>query len=113
MRLLEIIKQAGVGAVEAGNPVAIMFGTVTQTNPLEVSIDQRLILSEDFLVIPEQLTPFTVDLKHSHSYKDGVTEEALTEPVVIRKGLETGDKLLLLRVQGGQQFIILDKLVNV
>jgi hypothetical protein len=29
--------------------------------------------------------------------------------VVIRPGLEAGDKVILLRVQGGQQFLILDK----
>jgi hypothetical protein len=28
---------------------------------------------------------------------------------MIRPGLETGDKVILLRVQGGQQFLILDK----
>jgi hypothetical protein len=118
-RILKIIKQAGSGAVEAGNPIVILFGSVTNDNPLEVNVDQRFSLTKDFLIIPERLTHFEIDLKHMHGYQDtsdsgdakSSTEEALLEPIVIRRGLETGDRVLLLRVQGGQQYLILDRLV--
>jgi hypothetical protein len=112
MGLLQVIKQAGAEAVDAGNPVALMFGTITKTNPLEVNVDQRFLLPADFLIVPEQLTSYEVDLKHSHDYADGVTQEALTEKVVIRRGLEVGDKVLLCRMQGGQKFIVLDRVVE-
>lgn len=82
MSLLETIKRAGIGAVEAGYPVAILFGTVSNKSPLEVNVDQRFILSEDFFIVPED---------------------------VRKKVLEPGDTLLLLRVQGGQSYIILDR----
>ncbi|WP_240415663.1 DUF2577 domain-containing protein [Paenibacillus periandrae] len=119
-RILNIIKQAGSGAVEAGNPVNILFGNVTSSNPLEVNVDQRFTLSEDFLIIPESLTAFTIELNHQHSYQDAgaggdgtrSTDTALMEPIVIRRGLEAGDKVLLVRMQGGQQFIVLDRVVQ-
>lgn len=111
MSLLETIKRAGVGAVEASNPVIILFGNVIKTNPLEVNVHQRLTLTEDFLMVPESLTRMEIDLKHSHTTSDGNTGDALTAPVVIRKGLEVGDKVILLRVQGGQRYVILDKVV--
>jgi len=112
MRLLEIMKKAGAGAVEAGKPAAIMIGTVTNTNPLNVNVEQRLTLTEDFLIVPESLTAYEVDLQHTHSYSTGTTSEALPDPLVIRRGLEVGDIVLLLRVQGGQQFVILDRVVQ-
>lgn len=84
MSLLDVIKRAGAGAVEEGNPVVVQFGTILQKNPLEVSLDQKLILTEDFFVLTES---------------------------VARKNLEAGDKLLLLRVQGGQSYVVLDRVM--
>lgn len=84
MSLLDVIKRAGAGAVEEGNPVVVQFGTILQKNPLEVSLDQKLILTEDFFVLTES---------------------------VARKNLEAGDKLLLLRVQGGQSYVVLDRVI--
>ena len=84
MSILKIIKQAGVGAVEASNPVAVLFATVTQTNPLTVNVDQRFDLPEDFLVRTERMA-----------------------------SLQVGDGVVLLRVQGGQEYVILDKLAEV
>lgn len=71
----------------SGNPVAVLIGRVTGTNPLEVNVDQRFTLSEDFLIIPE-----------------GVSDVQR-----ISRALEPGDIVVLLRVQGGQQFVVLDR----
>ncbi|MEI7027908.1 DUF2577 domain-containing protein [Paenibacillus sp. y28] len=119
-RMLEIIKKAGVGAVEAGSPVAVMLGTVVSGEPLEIQVDQRFVLTSEFLMLPESLTPYEVQLHHHHVYTDQttggtatrITEEAMPDPIVIRKKLEPGDKVLLLRMQGGQQFVVLDRLVS-
>ncbi|WP_341279354.1 DUF2577 domain-containing protein [Paenibacillus sp. FSL H8-0537] len=87
MALLDAIKKAGAAAHASGNPVAVLIGRVTGTNPLEVNVDQRFTLSEDFLIIPE-----------------GVSDVQR-----ISRALEPGDIVVLLRVQGGQQFVVLDR----
>lgn len=119
--LLNTLKKAAMDAMSASNPTAIMFGTVSSADPLEVIVDQRFTLPADFLVIPEALIHFEIDLHHSHEYTDDTgngtitkeTKPALPEkPIVIRRGLESGDKLLLLRMQGGQKYIILDRVVD-
>lgn len=111
--MLNIIKQAALDAVKAGSPTAIQFGTVLSISPLEISVDQRLTLTEAFLIVPESMTRFEVDLKHVHTVPSlTTTNESLTDKIVIRKGLESGDKVLLLRVQGGQQFVVMDKVVS-
>lgn len=84
MGLLDVIKEAGAGAVEEGNPVAVIFGIVEKKSPLEVRLSQTLTLTEDFFVF---------------------TEDAG------RKILEQGDKLILLRVQGGQSYVVLDRVM--
>lgn len=108
MALLEAIKKAGAAAHASGNPMAVMVGKVTRTNPLEVNVDQRFTLPEDFLIIPESLTSYEVDL----SGGSGSSEDALSNKLVIRRGLEAGDAVLLLRVQGGQQFVVLDRVIR-
>ncbi|MCD9026055.1 DUF2577 domain-containing protein [Cohnella silvisoli] len=110
--LLDAIKKAGIGAIGAGQPVAILTGTVTKDNPLEVTVDQRFALTADFLIVPESLTKYEIDAKHTHSYGGGTTGQALPDKLLIRRGLETGDKLILLRVQGGNQYLILDRVVE-
>lgn len=87
-----------MAAIAASNPVTIMFGVVTDINPLEVNVDQRFTLPADFLVVPESLTENRLVLGGT-SY-------------IVREGLKLGNKLLLLRVQGGQQYIILDRVVS-
>lgn len=110
--MLDVIRQAALTAMEAGNPVAVMFGTVTNINPLEVNVDQRFTLDADFLIVPDSLIKYEIELKHSHQVSNGTTGEALTEPVVIRPGLQVNDRVLLFRVQGGQKYLIMDKVVG-
>ena len=110
--MLNAIRQAALTAVEAAAPVAVMLGTVTKTDPLEVNVDQRFTLDADFLIVPESLTRLEIDMRHVHTAPGGTTDDALTEPVVIRPGLQAGDRVVLLRVQGGQKYLILDKVVG-
>lgn len=109
MSMINIIKQAGVGAIHAQNPVHILFGTVTKSNPLEVNVEQKFTLTEDFLILTERLTRYEEN-EHTHSSANGETTPP-SKPLIIRAGLKNGDKVILLRVQGGQQFVVLDKVV--
>ena len=83
--MLDIIKKASLGAVTNANPVIIMFGNITSTAPLEINIEQRLTLPEELLIIPESMSTRTWEL---------------------------GDHVLLLRMQGGQRFILWDRVVK-
>lgn len=112
MALGDTIKRLGIGAMEASNPVSVMYGQVTKTDPLEILVDQRFPLDEDFLIVTERLTRYEIDLKHNHIYSGGETEDALTDKIVIREGLKVGDSVLLLRVQGGQKYVVWDKVVT-
>ncbi len=73
------------------------------------------MLDRDFFIVPESLTKYEIDLKHTHTYINNSSESNLNtslDKLLIREGLKQGgDKVLLLRVQGGQQYVILDKVV--
>lgn len=79
-KLLEVIKIAATDAVNAANPVAVVYGTVASVSPLSVKLEQKSLLTASFLT---SLCPY----------------------------LESGDRVALLRVQGGQEYLILGKVV--
>jgi hypothetical protein len=109
--LANVIKKAGFGAVQSGSPVEITYGVVSNTSPLEVTVDQRFSLDEDFLIVPESLTEYKIPVNHTHDYSGGTTGPALTEELVIRRGLEVNDIVILFRMQGGNQYLIFDRVV--
>lgn len=130
--LIEIIKQAAVEAVEASNPCAIMFGTVTSIDPLEISVEQKLTLNSSYLILTNLVKDievevtvdhFTDDHAHTHTIIDTYSgggsastethKHAITgkKTITIHLGLKVGETVMLLQIQGGQKYIVLDRVV--
>lgn len=107
--MVELIKKAAMDAVKASKPANIVYGEVISVSPLNVSVDQRLILDEDFLVLTKNVTSFTA--QYTTSAPSSGTAHTHTVEVVIDNSLKIGDKVLMIMAQGGQQYIILDKAV--
>jgi len=119
--MLETIKQVAVEAVKASNPVAIIFGKVTQESPLKINIEQRLTLDAEHLILSSLVQDFSVDvtLDHSTDATSGGTGEssfsshshtvAGKKTMVFHFGLKVGETVMLLQIQGGQKFLILDR----
>lgn len=82
--LLQIIKKAAMDAVETSYPMRVVFGTIESISPLRVKIEQKLSIGEIFLIQTDTFKRYT-DKK-------------------------IGDKLVLIRMQGGQQYLILDRM---
>ena len=99
--MLNIIKQAALEAVEASAPVQVLYGTVESASPLSVRVDQRFTLSKKFLVVPEYLTDYTVKIEFTGSEAREAT---------VYNALKAGETVLLLRMQGGQKYVILDRI---
>ena len=58
----EIIKRMAIGANDANAPIAVLFGTVTSVNPLEITAEQKLKLSKEFLILTKNVKDYTVDV---------------------------------------------------
>lgn len=124
MNLVEIIKQIAGEAVEASKPAAITYGEVVKTNPLEIRIEQKLTLSAEFFVLTKAVTDHYVDMTVNHTTENrgggsGYAEFAShnhdytgRKKFLVHSGLKVGEEVILLRVQGGQQYIVLDRLTD-
>lgn len=127
--LVRAVKKAAVEAVRAENPMGVCHGTVTGLSPLEITTDQKLILGEKQLILTNAVRDYTVEMtvdhvteviSHGHSVTDtsgGGTAQPVdhSHPYKGRKsfrvhlGLKMGEKVILVRCDGGQQFVVLDR----
>lgn len=103
--LVRIIKRMVKETVENEKPTRVMYGKVISTNPLKINIEQRMVLDKNFLVLSDRLTRKSTRIRIP-STNDQVD-------VVFDNSLKVNDKVILLREQGGQKFIILDKVVSI
>lgn len=125
--LLSDIKTAALEAVAASCPCEIKYGTVTSVNPLLVRLEQRITLSENMLILPKKFTDHKVKITAGNvkNYyfltEDNSGSEAVDPPhehavgdmeITVHGGLNAGDKLILIRQQGGQKFLIFDLIYN-
>lgn len=124
--MYDMIKKAAVRAVLATNPVNVLYGTVEQESPLEIRVNEKLKLTSEFLDILEHLTPHTrvADISSTKvsevmtsagqgPHVHDITEVKLTDATIqFKDNLKKGDKVVLLRVQGGHRFLVIDRYVK-
>ncbi len=78
-----LLKKAAVDAVDAQKPTTVCFGVVSGTSPLQINVEQKMTLGTLQLILTERVT---------------------------ENGLEEGDQVILIRMQGGQKYIVLDRI---
>jgi len=103
MNLLESIKTASIDAINASKPVEIVYGIVLSIEPLKIDLEQKLTLSESFLIVPEEFTDRKINIVIDDEEKE----------IEIKNALKVDDKLILARVQGGQKYLVLSRLAEV
>lgn len=82
-RLVKLIKQTALEAMKAEKPVNVCFGKVISVSPLKILVEQKLTLSKAQLVQSKTVADY---------------------------GLAIGDEVILIRQQGGQKYVITDKI---
>lgn len=114
--LVRAVKKASTDANDAGYPVNVMTGSVTSTNPLSVKVEQRFEIGRNQLIVPEYLTDHKVKISMGGDTEmDGEPEHAHglggKREMTIYNGLKSGDQVMLVRQQGGQKFLVIDRVI--
>lgn len=88
MRLSEAIKYLAVRAVDSESPVDILPAEVVSVSPVEIRLNEndKLIIPADLIIVPKRVR--------------AGEEEALN----------TGERVMIVSLKGGQSFFILDKI---
>ena len=114
--LIETIKKAAQQANDAAKPVAVMFGIIQEEDPLKINVEQKMLLEKEQLILSRNVTEFERDVtplnwstgtasNHSHPISGRKKEK-------VHHNLKKGEKVVLLRVSGGQQYLVLDRVVS-
>lgn len=128
--LLQEIQAITQQVNHASQPTDYLVGTVTREEPLQIVTDStQAPLEKSVLHLTEAVIEKKILLRHTHTIHDtytggGDAEDALTDttyyedgesiPIennyaIVNKALKQGDKVLLLRVQHGQQYLVLSR----
>lgn len=94
--LLEIVKQAAINVIENKQMCDLRYGEVVSVSPLKIKLTPQLTIPSSVIVVPRQLTSYEVQLNGS--------------TIIVDNSLRIGDKVALLRKQGGQSYFVLDKI---
>lgn len=119
--IVELIKQAALEAVMESKPTAITYGDVTSVSPLTITVDQKLILKQAQLILTNSVKDYEVYMtmdhlteatsggtgdssfaSHTHAYKG-------KKKFLVHNALKVGDKVMLLQMQGGQKYIVMER----
>lgn len=98
--LVKLVKQAAVEANEANGPVRVCYGVVTSASPLEISVDQKLILKSGQLMLTNSVRDYEAEM-------DDPQHGKIKYKVYLK--LKAGEKVILLRCDGGQKYVVLDR----
>ena len=96
---VEVVKRAAVEAVEAGKPVNILFGTVLSASPLKIEVDMTVNHSTEDKGGGSGAAAYEA---HKHAYVGKKTFK-------VHNALKAGEKVLLIRVQQGKKFVVIDR----
>ncbi|KAB1436585.1 DUF2577 domain-containing protein [Candidatus Galacturonibacter soehngenii] len=118
--LNESIKKVALAAVNEGEPATFCFGTVTSASPLKIQVqdDQKLLLTKEFLVLTKNVIDYDTEVQitwetelengpdsHKHEIKG-------KKKVKILNALKQNDKVVMIKQQGGQKYLVIDKIMG-
>ncbi len=114
LEFTQAVQEIAVKAVSGMKPAEIRIAEVRRATPLQVYLPGLFIISEEALTLTQNVTNYEIEVEvdwetetssnHKHSIKGKKT-------IKINNGLKVGEKVLIFRSQGGDKYIVIDKLV--
>lgn len=96
-KLIRMINARGGSDTEYSD---VVFGIVVDTSPLSIKLSEKIILSEPFLIVSRYLS----------DYKQKIALDGKNQEITVFNALAVGDRVAMIRLDGGQQFYVLEKL---
>lgn len=131
-RMIAIIKTAAVEAVNAGKPMEYTVGTVEAEAPdLAIRISQKILLTKEFLLLSRNVTDYETEISFNNPdilqkikvWNDPQSEQLLSgkmqftgkmnHEITMYNALKTGEKVVLLRLNGGGKYLVIDRVVTI
>ena len=104
--MLEAVKLLAYDVLQQENLTDICYGTVTETEPLKIVLEQKLELTESFLVLSQNVIKHTINysMRRKDSYENWVQYE-----MILETQLKKGERVILIKMTGGQRYVVIDR----
>ncbi len=101
---LDLVKKAAVQAIKSEKPCDYVIGTVTSTKPLKIKLSDGdgLELGAEFFHLARNVTDYTITLSFAGN----------EQKMKVHNALKKGNKVIMIRKWGGQDFIVIDRVVS-
>ena len=126
MELIQALQMVVQKNYQAMQPTDLVIGTVTGISPLEITSNTAMApLRAPVLYLTENVIEKKIPvLQHTHTTADGNTGTALESVacvengqvlpvegghIILNRALQVGDKVLMMKVQKGQKFVVLSR----
>ena len=123
--LLDAIKEAANGVMANASLCTWLIGEVTNDEPLEVTLENnKLVIPAECILLTKNTCEYTAEISvehHTENKSGGSGDPAFAshnheykgrKKFLVHNGLQTGDKVFLLRETGGQRYIAIDRVYN-
>lgn len=97
-KILEIMRQTAKAPLS--HATDLVYGEVTSVYPLTIRVDNRFEITSSFIIKTSLVSDFDVNMQVNGQ----------TQTYTVKLGLKVGEKVILLRTQNGQRFIIIDRI---
>lgn len=134
--LNESMKMIALNLMGSMQLADVTFGEVTKVNPLEITIDQKNILTGNYIVLTNMVKDHTVDVtvsmetendsymtsSHTHTGDSGGKTDSGNlntthhhdikgrKKITLHYGLTLGERVVLVKMQGGQRYVVIDRI---
>lgn len=121
MSLYQIIQRIIQQTNNAGDPSDWCLGEVIGVNPLTIRLEQKDIITEEFLELTDAVRDYNVDIEVKHTTENragGAGDPAFEshnhdylgrKRITVYNSLHVGETVILLRQAGGQSFLVVSR----
>ena len=109
--MIDVIKQLALDAIDKGTLSDFCVGTVTAASPLSICLEQGLEIPASFLVLTREVTDYEERGRIKYWTRDEPhewCEYRMEHP----KALKAGERVLLLKASGAQQYVVIDRMMT-
>lgn len=106
--MLEIMKQLALDAVDKESLADYTIGIVSSVSPLVIQQEDGPELAERFLLLARNVTDHEERGK-ARIWTENEPDQWSEYRLIRQKGLKQGEKVILVKAAGGQQYVVLDR----
>lgn len=110
--MIDVIKQLAQDAINSTTFADIYIGTVTVLSPLQIQLQEGLVLEERFLTLAKTVTDHE---ETGMLYSQTTNGYGIANEYRITKNLAliVGEQVILMKANGGQTYVVLDRVGGV